>query len=34
VSPGSFHHPAAMVEDMYRPHYRAVSDTGRVTVVR
>ena len=32
VSPGSFHQPAASVEDMYRPTYRARSDAGRVTV--
>ncbi len=32
VSPGSFHHPAASVEDMYRPEYRAHSDTGRIGV--
>ncbi|WP_177627751.1 alpha-2-macroglobulin family protein [Parasedimentitalea marina] len=32
VTPGSFHHPAASVEDMYRPAYRARTDTGRVTV--
>lgn len=32
VSPGVFHHPAASVEDMYRPDFRAVGDTGRVTV--
>ena len=32
VSPGTFHLPAASVEDMYRPDYRAQSDTGRVTV--
>lgn len=32
VSPGEFHHPAAAVEDMYRPAYRARSATGRVTV--
>jgi hypothetical protein len=32
VSPGSFHLPAASVEDMYRPDYRARSETGRVTV--
>lgn len=32
VSPGSFHHPAASVEDMYRPRYRARTATGRVTV--
>ena len=32
VSPGSFHHPAASVEDMYRPDFRARSAAGRVTV--
>ena len=32
VSPGSFHHPAASVEDMYRPAFRARTDTGRVIV--
>ena len=32
VSPGTFHHPAASVEDMYRPAYRARSDAGRVVV--
>jgi len=32
VTPGNFHHPAASVEDMYRPAYRARTDTGRVTV--
>lgn len=32
VSPGSYHHPAALVEDMYRPQMRAWTDTGRVTV--
>ncbi|MFO8149226.1 MAG: alpha-2-macroglobulin family protein [Trueperaceae bacterium] len=32
VSPGSFHYPAAAVEDMYRPTNRAVSATGRVTI--
>ena len=32
VSPGSFHHPAASVEDMYRPDFRAQGDAGRVTV--
>ena len=32
VTPGSFHHPAASVEDMYRPAYRARTATGRVTV--
>jgi uncharacterized protein YfaS (alpha-2-macroglobulin family) len=33
VSPGSYHHPAASVEDMYRPQYRARSGTGRMQVV-
>lgn len=32
VTPGEFHHPAASVEDMYRPSYRARTATGRVTV--
>ncbi|MCW3782067.1 alpha-2-macroglobulin family protein [Defluviimonas salinarum] len=32
ISPGSFHHPAASVEDMYRPDYRARTATGRVVV--
>ena len=32
VSPGVFRHPAASVEDMYRPDFRAVGDTGRVSV--
>jgi uncharacterized protein YfaS (alpha-2-macroglobulin family) len=32
VSPGTFHHPAASVEDMYRPDYRARGDTGRITI--
>jgi uncharacterized protein YfaS (alpha-2-macroglobulin family) len=32
VSPGQFHHPAASVEDMYRPDFRARSAAGRVTV--
>ncbi len=32
VSPGNFHHPAALVEDMYRPEYRAITATGRVQV--
>ncbi|SLN33405.1 alpha-2-macroglobulin family protein [Roseisalinus antarcticus] len=33
VSPGEFHHPAASVEDMYRPQMRAHTDPGLVTVV-
>ena len=32
VTPGVFHHPAASVEDMYRPRFRARGDTGRVTI--
>ena len=32
VSPGTFHHPAALVEDMYRAEYRAVTETGRTVV--
>ncbi len=33
VSPGDFHHPAALVEDMYRPDYRANTDSGRVVIL-
>ena len=33
VSPGNFLHPAALIEDMYRPERRARTDTGRVEVV-
>lgn len=33
VSPGSFHHPAVSVEDMYRPDMRANGNTGRVLVL-
>lgn len=32
VSPGAFRQPAASVEDMYRPAYRARTAAGRVTV--
>lgn len=32
ITPGSYHHPAATVEDMYRPRYRARTAAGRVTV--
>lgn len=32
VSPGVFRQPAASVEDMYRPAYRARTDAGRVTI--
>lgn len=33
VTPGRYHHPAALVTDMYRPEYRANTDAGRVTVI-
>ena len=33
VSPGSFRHPAALIEDMYRPERRGRTDTGTVEVV-
>lgn len=33
VTPGDFHHPAASVEDMYRPTFRAQTASGRVSVV-
>lgn len=32
VSPGEFHHPAASVEDMYRPAFRAQTASGRVVI--
>ncbi len=32
ISPGTFRHPAASVEDMYRPDWRARSETSVVTV--
>ncbi|WP_407491915.1 alpha-2-macroglobulin family protein [Pseudooceanicola sp. MF1-13] len=32
ISPGTYHHPAATVEDMYRPQYRANTSAGRVTI--
>lgn len=32
VSAGTYHHPAASVEDMYRPQYRARTATGRMQV--
>jgi alpha-2-macroglobulin len=32
VSPGTFHHPAAFVEDMYRPDLNGRSETGTVTI--
>lgn len=34
ISPGSYHHPAALVEDMYRPANRARTAAGQVTVTR
>lgn len=33
VTPGSYHHPAATVEDMYRPEYRANTATGQMIVL-
>ncbi|WP_194097540.1 alpha-2-macroglobulin family protein [Marivivens aquimaris] len=33
TTPGAYHHPAASVEDMYRPDHRAWSDAGTVTVI-
>ncbi|WP_312524659.1 alpha-2-macroglobulin family protein [Paracoccus sp. (in: a-proteobacteria)] len=33
VTPGSFRHPAASVEDMYRPEYRAWTNGGQVAIV-
>ena len=32
ISPGTFHHPAALVEDMYRPEFRARTAAGTVQV--
>jgi alpha-2-macroglobulin len=32
ISPGKFHHPAASVEDMYRPQFRARTGVGDVEV--
>ncbi|MCT8158802.1 alpha-2-macroglobulin family protein [Pseudoruegeria sp. SHC-113] len=32
VRPGSYHHPAAHVEDMYRPAYRAQTEASRIHV--
>lgn len=34
VTPGSYHQPAASVEDMYRPDLNAHTDAGRVSVVK
>lgn len=33
ITPGTYHHPAAIVEDMYRPEYRANTETGKMTVL-
>ncbi|MBH0239710.1 alpha-2-macroglobulin family protein [Methylobrevis albus] len=33
IAPGAFAHPAASVEDMYRPEKRARTDSGRVEIV-
>ncbi len=32
ISPGTFHHPAAAVEDMYRPDLTGRTDTGTITI--
>lgn len=32
VTPGRYHHPAATVEDMYRPTYRANTASGEITI--
>ncbi|SDF36177.1 hypothetical protein SAMN04488105_11860 [Salipiger thiooxidans] len=32
VSPGRFHHPAALVEDMYRPEFRATTASGTMDI--
>ena len=32
VTPGRFHHPAALVEDMYRPEYRASTSSGTMEI--
>lgn len=34
VSPGTYHQPAATVEDMYRPDLNGHTDAGQVTVVK
>ena len=34
VSPGEYHHPAALVQDMYRPEYRAITEPSRMTGLR
>ena len=32
VSPGTFHHPAALFQDMYRPTYRARGEAGTLVI--
>jgi uncharacterized protein YfaS (alpha-2-macroglobulin family) len=32
VTPGDYHHPAAKIEDMYRPRFSAHTGTGRVQI--
>jgi len=34
VSAGTFHHPAATVEDMYRPDLTGRTDTATLTVIQ
>jgi uncharacterized protein YfaS (alpha-2-macroglobulin family) len=34
VTPGEYHHPAATVSDMYRPEYRANTQSGKVAIGR
>jgi hypothetical protein len=34
ISPGEFNHPAAVVEDMYRPEYRANTASGRLVIAQ
>jgi hypothetical protein len=32
ITPGEYHHPAATVSDMYRPEYRANTQSGKVAI--
>jgi uncharacterized protein YfaS (alpha-2-macroglobulin family) len=32
ISPGTYHQPAASVEDMYRPQFRARTNVGQITI--
>jgi len=34
ISPGQFNHPAALVEDMYRPDLRSTTDAGQITIAQ